>query len=362
MKDRRMFAGLLILLGTLIVIVAVLLIRTGLDEKPYFISVIVSDSSSARWNAFLTGLQQAEEDGGTGVRSVQIRMVRTNRFSSLEEEKKVIDGEIASGADGIIMEPFSSEGTAEMLRGISARVPVILIDSDIERESEPVSRVAVIGIDDRAAGRALGESILDAFRTSRQQGAGSRGTADKDPADSLTVGVTAGSAARASVQERLRGLTDVLEENGAQVAWFISADRQQAVPGSEEPSYPDGVDAIAALDNTGLEYVIDRIVPAAASAAASASVSDALAGGAEEPYLCGIGSSNKGIYSLDKGILDMLLVPDDFDMGYRSVLALSEYLRLPVTHLSDQQTGFRKVTRDTIFSEENESYLFPIVQ
>ena len=71
----------------------------------------------------------------------------------------------------------------------------------------------------------------------------------------------------------------------------------------------------------------------------------------------GIGSSIKCVYYLDEAVIDGLIVVDGYDMGYQSVLQISDMLKKRLHRTKDQATDYRLLHREDIFSEYTQKFL-----
>ena len=108
-----MFILIEAVLGTMVVLLAFVMLREKNEEQSYQISVVVENADDRQWFAFKYGLKMAAEDKGA-----EMVMVSTGASLSQEEEKKLIEEEIKNGADGIIVQPVSGEDTQNMLKKI----------------------------------------------------------------------------------------------------------------------------------------------------------------------------------------------------------------------------------------------------
>lgn len=54
-----------------------------------------------------------------------------------------------------------------------------------------------------------------------------------------------------------------------------------------------------------------------------------------------------------------MIVPNEYYMGYRSLVAISERLDSKRTSMSDEIVSFRVVNKDNLFDETNQRILFP---
>ncbi len=70
--------------------------------------------------------------------------------------------------------------------------------------------------------------------------------------------------------------------------------------------------------------------------------------------IIGIGCSPNAIYYLDRGVIDSLLVPDHFTLGYESLLAAVDG-----ENFSKLSPEIKVVHPDEVYEKENEKLLFP---
>ncbi|MCR5098851.1 MAG: hypothetical protein K6B14_07885 [Lachnospiraceae bacterium] len=71
-------------------------------------------------------------------------------------------------------------------------------------------------------------------------------------------------------------------------------------------------------------------------------------------HLVGIGCSSNSVYYLDRGVITAMLVPDDFTLGYESLLAACDG-----ENFSKLVPSVKLIYPDEVYQEENEKLLFP---
>ena len=124
---RNLYLIIIALLAAGIVLLTIFVSRGGFEEKNLRISVVISDSSADRWASFKEGLKLAAQDEG-----LDLKIVNTDRFESVEEELNLIDAEVSGGADALIVELSSSYGLEDYLEKLQTKVPVVLIENNVE--------------------------------------------------------------------------------------------------------------------------------------------------------------------------------------------------------------------------------------
>lgn len=321
MKNRRLFPALVLLLVALILAVTGYMIwESGNTAKPRQIHVIIENSNDNRWVQFIEGMKQAAED-----QEVILTIVPTGNMETLSEEEAIVERAIANGSDGVIIQLCSSIGAASMLEKLNSRTNIELVD---ENAYEVMSNiVGVVSPDHRAIGKAI---------------AGETAAYAPKPLGKCTIGVIRGSSALSSMEQRMGGFTETLENLGGKTTWVLEYMGDVKVV-KEQLAEQEAPDILVALDNAGLE---------AAGEYASSQEKDIT--------VIGTGTSTKSIYYLDSGIVQSLVVPEDYMMGYQSVSDLADYIHrnrfLPLV----RTIAHRTIHKDTLFAEENQEILFPV--
>ena len=154
-NDRRFFWILEAVLGVLVLLtIAVMFSGKGEKDK---IAVIVRNSDAEKWTQFISGVKAAASDAG-----VDIVIASTGGFSTLTEESALIQQEIRSGADALILQPVPGEDEKELLQKAISGVPVILVHNDFEQETGEAG-FPVIKADNYAMGEALAQMLLEDY-------------------------------------------------------------------------------------------------------------------------------------------------------------------------------------------------------
>ena len=192
MKKNRI-SGLLFLLVILAVIgySAHEMVNQGKDEDYISVSVVVNDSSNVRWDAFRSGLEQGAEDN-----HVHLNLVSTGTFQNAQEEHTIVKRELDGEADGVIVEPYSSE--ADVILPTESAKPVVLVGTGIETDRLFTSVMTDHG--------KLGKSLADAVIQGK----------------AVKVGILSGNQSQLGMRQRLKSVKDKLEEAGIEISWILS--------------------------------------------------------------------------------------------------------------------------------------------
>ena len=320
MKKNRIYFGILVLAIILVTAWAAYgMQKIGKTEKNYPVSVIVNNSNSDRWIAFKEGLEQGAADY-----HIKLNIVSTTEFSDLSEETQTIRREVENGAAGVIVEMQSSQDDEKLLAGLSASGAVTLVETDMT----PEDLYGSVMPDSYEIGKAIADAVMEREK----------------PLKNVTIGILSGNQNQVSMQKRLAGFCEAIQESGAKVSWTLSKEQEsQYIVAEYQKKSP--VDVLITLGNDETERAVDYLQSADAKC-----------------RIYGEGCSEKNVYFLDKGMIQTLIVPNEFNMGYQSVAAISKQLEYGTASVENTKIGFLAVTRENLYDEENQKILFPIVQ
>lgn len=312
-NSKKVFLLIEVVLGIMVIIMAFFMIRERSGENLERISVIVQKSDDNQWTAFQYGLKMAAEDQG-----VELFVVGTGDELTVEEQKNLMEQEISKGADGIILQPILGKDSGKMLEKIEKKVPVMLIEHSVPEKEDSFP---IIQPNHYAMGMALGEELLKDYNGNIK---------------GKTFGFTAENMGSLATTERILGFTNALEGRGGEIIWQDSKDLQQ------QPK----VDFVIALDDSSLV--------SAGEAAAANNLHGSL--------VYGIGKSTEAVYYLDTGIAVCLVVPDEFNMGYQSLVEMSKKIKRSLYKMKGDTVSYTVLRQDNLFSKENQELLFTMSQ
>ncbi len=320
MNRNRLYFGLLIfVLVITIVWTSVGMLGVNMEEKTYNVSVIVNDSNNDRYIAMREGLEQAAKDN-----NIQINYVSTGVLVNEKEESALIQREVENGADGIVVQLISSEDTYEIFDKLEASVAVMLLETDSKAEG----MYALTAPDNMKIGQLLAQAAIDDNK---------KNIAEKK------IGILCGNQNQLSMQQRLKGVEETLQENKAQAAWTLLSSQELEEVQKKEP-----VDILITLGNDETEAAVDYLLSET--------------GHKKRFSIYGEGCSEKAVYYLDKGMITALVVPNEFNMGYQSIYELSKQLKYRLSSADSTVVDSLLVDKDNLYDEENQKILFPIVQ
>lgn len=325
MNKNRVYFGMLILTLVAIVVWAFYgMLHVGRDEEYHSVSVIVNDSNSDRWISLRQGLKQAARDY-----NIDLNYVSTGELKSVEEEMALVDRELENGAEGVILQMISSEWDLSGMTDIEMNAAVILLETDINTEGI----YTCVGPDNRELGFALSDAVKQELQ---------------ETPEGKKLGIIAGNQKQLSMQQRLQGFLDGMEDTGVDIAWIIENEETRNPEELRSLVGAEAVDAVIALGNDETELMVDYLRE------------EGYAG--SDCLLYGVGCSEKAVYYLDKGMIKMLVVPNEFNMGYQSMELMAKRLRYYLTDTENIWVDYLVIDRNNMYDEDKQKVLFPIVQ
>lgn len=90
-------------------------------ESRYKVAIVIQNSDSSQWASFQYGLKMAAQD-----QNIELSIPSTGGTLTVEEEKDLIEAELANGADAVIVQPAPGEGAEEMLKLLEKKPPSCL--------------------------------------------------------------------------------------------------------------------------------------------------------------------------------------------------------------------------------------------
>lgn len=326
MNRNRIYFGLLMLILVVVIIGAVYeMMDAGKEEEPYTVSVIVEDSNNDRWIAMREGLEQAARDN-----NINLNYVLSGEFRDIKEEMDLLQRELRSGTNGLIVQMLSDEADMETMSEISGQAALMLIETDIE----PQGLYAVTGPDNTGIGMALGSAVTDDMGTASSQ---------------KKIGILCGNQEQISMQQRLDGIEQIFEREGIEIVWQLRGNNENMSKSLVAADRDVPVDILIALGNDETELAVDYLLSKGEEKKGSC-------------FLYGVGCSEKTVYYLDKGWIQSLVVPNEFNMGYLSMEQIARQLKYRLSEAESTEIGYLVIDRTNLYEEENQKILFPIVQ
>ncbi len=268
------------------------------------IAVLTRREADVGTSVLFAGMEKAAEDD-----KLVLNYVMVPEEATLDEERELAAQEIEDGAQALIIEPVASEGSGKMAEELSQRAVVVLLGE--RADTEAAGRFGSVSADNYAIGVALGREI--------RKGAAETGG---------SVALLPAAGSRGSVEQRRRGVLEALRGSGISL---------------QEDA--EGAAIIAGLEDSALTEALSYALTAK-----------------ERPLVYGVGNSNRNLYGLDRGDIRAMIVINEFNMGYLAVAEAKKKLSSRLREMEQLRVGDTLVSRDNMYSAENQKLLFPLVR
>lgn len=273
------------------------------------------------WTSVTQGGQMAAEEYG-----VELTVLGPETERDIGTQNRMITEAVREAPDAIVLSPSGYSSTLVYAQQVEeAGIPLILFDSTMEEE---IGR-SVVATDNYAAGYKMGEYIR---------------TFVKEDSVIGIVGHTEGSS---TATAREAGFRAGLGEDADKVAEIVfcesSIDQAVELTNGLMKKYPD-MDIIVGLN----EY---------SAVGAARAVQDQ--GREQEIRMAGFDSSVEEIQLLEAGIFEAIVVQKPLNMGYLAVETAVQVLQGEKVE-SSIDSGSELITRENMYTDENQKLLFPV--
>lgn len=284
-QEKLLWTFLSVMLVILFLLSSTDLIIKEKKTKIYPVSVIINDTSDDYWSSFKKGVDKAAVEF-----NVDVSFITLYEKGDAMGQMELVKREMDDGASAVVLIPVIPVECARQLDEMVINCPLVVIGNRFPNEAVHSG----ISQDYHAEGKLMGEAIA------REQ--------PKDlPVWIFSEGLEAGYG-----KERYNGLKEALLKAGFQTILYekISDDTfRQVIESSVYPGSGEAV--IAALDTDSLNGAADVI-------SGSPVYGEYIVG------LYGIGSTTRLLNMLDESTIDGLVVNDQFDAGYLSIVKAVE--------------------------------------
>ncbi|MFW5695535.1 MAG: substrate-binding domain-containing protein [Alkalispirochaeta sp.] len=325
---RRLWIPLVLLLAALLVVVAIVGLRSDYgEEEPLEIYVVLKATSPQMefWQVVRQGIEAAAREY-----LVETTVVGPWLEQQVDDQIAIMQGVIDRRPDGIILAASDYDRLREPVqRAIRTGIPVVTVDSHVDNGQV----VSFVGTNNVEAGRRAGEAMLNLVRSD---------------ATIAIVSHVPGVATAIEREEGVRRALDTRAGSGTTLGPdYAMNDEDQAWSIVERLVGPDiDVDGIIALNETS-----------------TVGVSRAIAGmGLDgDVRVVGFDASTDEVSFLEQGVIQALVVQKPFNMGYLSLETLARHIRGEAV---DERidTGSVVVRATNMYDEDVQRLIFPLVR
>lgn len=322
-NGKKTFILTEIILGMLVIILVFFMLYNKNDNKTERIAVIIPDIEESQWSAFKYGLKMASQEYG-----VNTVLISKENINISQDEIEVIRQEIEKGADAVIVKMSGGTNEQSQLKKIEKKVPVMLAGERLSYKKK-TEKFSVTEPDQYEMGSSLAQKLLED---------------NNGDLSGKKIGIVIENSDSEADINRIKGVCDTLKNSGADILWSVS--QNEEIENNTTLQSQRRVDIVMALDNQSFVE------------AGESSKQNNLYGA----VLYGIGNSTEAIYYLDARWAECLIVPDEFMAGYQCVAETVNKIRKSFYHMKDQEVPYTILTRENLFSKDNQDLLFTISQ
>ena len=323
---RRLYKFLLCGLACLIFMSScTMLEHNGQQLSKPMVAVVVKSTESTFWKTVKSGVKAA-----ANAYNLQYTFEGPLSEEDAQTQNQLIEKAIAGGAQAIVISAIDPTASAEVIeRAIQAGIKVIVMDSNAEAEGISVR----VGTDNYAAGKAAAEALLNTEKAVR------------------SIGMVGFDARTENGQARERGFIDTIEADGrAKIVEQVHSPSDSAQVQAETRAMlrrQPNLDAIVTFNEIttlGVGHAIEEMKCS------------------ERVHVVGFDNNVVSVGMLESGELDTLIVQNPFAMGYLCMENAALLLANKEVPESDIKTEIRVISRENMYSEENQRFLFSFTE
>jgi ribose transport system substrate-binding protein len=325
-KSRKIVAFIILFL-LLIISFSVLLDDTLSNQKNrkiHNISLITSGRNNESLMIMKQGVDQAASE-----LNIDVSFINLSQDNNIDEQKELIDREIKNGADAIILSPVDYEKMANTVEEAMKKVPIILIESNVDLEKTPPT----IWNDNYELGELLGEQMIEMGDMGKK------------------VAIIKNNLECKSIADRYEGFMSVMNKiNNTYLFWEI--------PNESQANYYTEIKKL--LENNDVDVVVTLSTGMLEYVAEVKKDSNIIDNEKSSIKVYGTGSTSKIISALEEKNINATATQNEFNIGYLGVKAAVD--KLEGKKISNSTISSTIVNTDNMYSKENQRLLFPLIR
>ncbi len=285
------------------------------NEMEKRVAVIVQNFGDKNWDSFIKGLKESAK-----VNNIHLIICNTNEINNIDDQKELINEQIENKVDAFIISPAPGRNTKTEMETICGDKPFILVTDDVYLGENKKSEYPVIKPDNYKIGYSLGREMVGKSINK--------------------IGVVLGQEEKEETVDRYKGFQDAIKDSGMKVAWKYNGIENKNI--WKIVNRKSKVDAMVVLDS----YLLDNLGENARE--------DSYSGA----KIYGVGSNVESLVLVDYGKVECTVIPDGYEIGYKSVKEISERLNHPFYVMKSINVEHKIVHKRDLFTTDMERFLY----
>lgn len=322
---RKIFLQLMVPLLSLCVLFLLLATEpaSGSGQQELVELSVIFREENPVWNTTRAGMEQAAADMGA-----ELRFLAPSAPNDADEQQELLTRELEAGAKGVILLPTDRKAVSELVH--KADSVIVTLETDLS----DMGADAYIGMDNRAAGTALGKAVLNGVPPGQLVV-----LLDTFPGDN-------------GVRQRMDAARAVLEEEGRKVQFCCVGDGEDLSGSLALQIRYTWPAAVVAFEASALETASETVREMR---------NHALYKNREMPLLYGVGNTPAIAAGLEQSRILAVQAQDDFSAGYLAVVTAMNTMRFHVTP-SPEMLPCTLVRKENMYNIDLQKLLFPVTR
>lgn len=294
------------------------------EKKTYNISIIARGKNSESLMIMKKGIDQAALEMNSN-----ISIITLSEENKVLEQTKLIEQEITNKADAIIIDPVDYEKMVEPIENAMKKVPVILIGSTVNSQRI----LSSISCDNYKLGVSLGKEMIEMGNKKEN------------------IIIVKNNLNCSSIKDRYDGFMSVMKEtDNTFTEWeFLEEEQQNYYFQAKKLLEDNEVDTIVIFDTGILEMVAQE-------------KKDLRSINKEKKFaeIYGTGSTSKIISFIEDNVISATAIQNEYNIGYLGVKTAVDIIN--GKSIKNNNIFSTIITKENMYSEENQKLLFPFIR
>lgn len=289
-------------------------------KKQSNISLIVYGNDSDRWENLKRGAKSACDEN-----DADLTLVLMSTEDDYNEQIRLIEREVAKGADGILLAACNSKEIGEYLDKANIKIPIVMVVNGVTSNKN----YPCVSANDYDMGYELGMSICES----------------ENPI--IKVAIISDVKNRNNITCREQGVRDAISDYASQI---VTWERNENESGISRKSFyqreltGEAVDVIVTTDNEETDALMDALINLNMTR-----------------RVYSISTSDKAVYYLDEEKIEKLEYQTEFGIGYVGANYVLD-TKASKNEIKESNIKYKLVDEDDMYDYENQMLIFPFVK